>query len=152
MGKLIDGYTDSLEAILGADPIEPELDANGNPKAIPWKMSFEQTRDSGLVATAEVSGWKYEVIGHKYRVTAKKIKEVPKTPEELIKGSTVVKLEDTQTPGYRDKTIVAAGGKPSSPSSAEEKKALEDAKTVAANAPDAKTKKEAESLLKSSKK
>ena len=148
MAQLIDGFTDSLAAILAAEPIEPELDAKGEPKAINWKFNLENAKGGGAVAEAEVSGWRYIVEGLKFRVTAVKVKEVPKTPEELVKSSATVRLEDTQFPGYMEKNIAAVA--PSG--SAAEKKAIEDAKTVAANAPDAKTKKEAEETIKTSKK
>jgi hypothetical protein len=147
MAQLIDGFTDSLAAILAAEPIEPELDAKGNPKAINWKFNLENAKGGGAVAEAEVSGWRYIVEGLKFRVTAVKVKEVPKTPEELVMSSETVRREDTQFPGHMEKNIAAVA-----PSSAAEKKAIEDAKTVAANAPDAKTKKEAEETIKTSKK
>ena len=105
MTQLIDGFTDSLEAILNADPIEPELDSKGNPKSINWKLTLDNAKNNGAVASAEVLGWRYEVEVLKCRVSAKKVKEVPRTPEELVKSSPVVKLENTQFPGLRDKTI-----------------------------------------------
>ena len=148
MAQLIDGFTDSLDAILAAEPIEPELDAKGNPKPINWKFTFDNAKEGTPIAEARVEGWRYVIEVLKCRVTAVKEKEVPKTPEELVMSSATVRKEDTQFPGHLEKNIAAVA--PSG--SAAEKKALEDAKTVAANAPDAKTKKEAEELLKSSKK
>ena len=148
MAQLIDGFTDTLANILAAEPIEPELDSNGEPKPINWKFSLENSKEGGAVAEAEVSGWRYIIEATTFRVTATKIKEIPKTPEELVMSSATVRKEDTQFPGHLEKNIAAVA--PSG--SAAEKKALADAKTVAENAPDAKTKKEAEETIKSSKK
>jgi hypothetical protein len=105
MTQLIDGLTDSLQTILNADPIEPELDAKGNPKSINWKLTLDNAKGGGAVASADVEGWRYEVEVLKCRVSAKKFKEVPKTPEELVKSSPVVKKENEQFPGLRQKTI-----------------------------------------------
>jgi len=110
--QLIDGFTDSLQAILNADPIEPELDSKGNPKAISWKMTLDNAKDNGTVATADVLGWRYNVEVLKCRVSAIKVKEVPRTPEELVKSSATVKKENEQYPGLRDKAIAAVSEKP----------------------------------------
>ena len=107
MSQLIDGFTDSLQAILNSRPIEPELDSDGNPKSINWKLTLDNAKSGGPVATAEVLGWIYEVEVLKCRVSAKKVKEVPRTPEELVKSSAVVKKEDEQMPGFRQKAIDA---------------------------------------------
>jgi hypothetical protein len=148
MAQLVDGFTDTLTAILAAEPIDPELDSEGNPKPVNWKFDLNAVKEGGPVAEAEVSGWRYIIEAQKFRVTAVKVKEVSKTPEELVMSSATVRKEDTQFPGFMEKNVEAV--KPTS--SAAEKKAIEDAKTVAKLAPDAKTKKEAESTVAAAKK
>ncbi len=147
MTTLIDGLTDTLDHILAGEAIEPELDSKGNVKAIPWKMSLDQA-NNGVVASATVNGRTYDVYANNFRVAVTKIKDVAQTPEQLMKTSPTVRKENEQTPGLMEKNVAAVAPT----GSAEEKKAIEDAKVVAANAPDAKTKKEAEEVLKSSKK
>jgi hypothetical protein len=123
MAQLVDGFTDSLDNILSADPIEPELDSKGEPKAINWKFNLENAKSGGGVAEAEVSGWRYVVEVLKCRVTATKVKEVPKTPEELVKSSLTVQKENTQTPGFMDKSVAAVAAKPRQATATEEKEA-----------------------------
>ena len=131
MSQLIDVFTDSLQAILNARPIEPELDSDGNPKSINWKLTLDNAKSGGPVATAEVLGWVYEVEVLKCRVSAKKVKEVPRTPEELVKSSAVVKKEDEQMPGFRQKAIDAVKPnaiKDNDTKFSEEKKPMSDSK------------------------
>ncbi len=106
MTTLIDGFTDSLDHILSAEAIEPELDAKGNVKPIKWKMSLEDA-NNGVVASATVGGRKYDVYANDFRVTVTKVKDVTKTPEELVKASPVVRKEDEQFPGLKEKAIEA---------------------------------------------
>lgn len=123
MTTLIDGLTDTLEHILSAEAIEPELDGKGNVKAIKWKMTLDQA-NSGVVASATVNGRIYDVYADSFKVAVTKIKDVPQTPEELMKTSPTVRLQDTQTPGFMEKNIASvAPTKPRHATATEEKEA-----------------------------
>ncbi len=106
MTTLIDGFTDTLDHILSAEAIEPELDAKGNVKPIDWKMSLEDA-NNGVVASATVGGRKYDVYANDFRVSVSKIKDVPVTPENLVKTSPVVRKENEQFPGFKEKAVEA---------------------------------------------
>src|ERR1043165_9201666 len=94
MTQLIDGFTNTLTAILAAEPIVPELDSKGNPKPVNWKFDLNAAKEGGPVAEAEVSGWRYIIEAQKFRVTAVKEKEVSKTPEELVISRPTVRKEN----------------------------------------------------------
>ncbi len=107
MAILIDGFTDSLDAILAAEAGNPDVDSKGNVKPIKWKFTPEAAKEGGSIASAEAGGWKYEVQVLKCRVNAVRVKDVARTPEELVKTSPVVRQEDTQTPGFMEKNVEA---------------------------------------------
>src|ERR1051326_1800601 len=93
----------------------------------PFKWKIDKANPDGIIATAKHGPRTYTVTVEKVRVSVKK---------------------DT----HAEIEAAAAAPKEKPAVSAAEKKAIEDAKTVAALAPDTKTKKEAETVLKVAKK
>ena len=127
MTELANGLVGSVDQILTASPIDDGTNA-------PFKWEIDLSNLDGIIATAKHGP-------HTYNVTIDKVKVSVRTDtHEEIEAA--AKAPVTKAP-----TV-----KPSVSVSTEEKKALEDAKTVAALAPDTKTKKEAEKLVKTYKK
>ena len=122
MTELVDGLTGSVDQILTADPITDE----GVTEPFKWKI--DKANPDGIIATAKHGPRTYTVTVEKVRVSVKK-----DTHAEIEAAAAA--------PKEKEKPMTAA-----------EKKAIEDAKTVAALAPDTKTKKEAETVLKVAKK
>jgi len=129
MTELANGLVGSVDQILTASPIDDGTNA-------PFKWEIDLSNLDGIIATARHGP-------HTYNVTIDKVKVSVRTDtHEEIEAA--AKAPVTKAPTVKPSESVSV--------STEEKKALADAKTVAENAPDTKTKKEAEKLVKTYKK
>ena len=122
MTELANGLVGSIDQVLSASPIDDGINA-------PFKWEIDLSNLDGIIASAKHGPHTYNVTIDKVRVSVQ-----TDTHEEIEAAAKAPKPSSTPTP------------------SPEEKKAIEDAKTVAALAPDTKTKKEAEKLVKTYKK